>query len=195
MFSKNTPIDHRKKPLAPTCRMCLIRDDLTTVWCEVTSSIRNKSSDEDGLEEKAMNSKSTESSDTSGDQELLLCLRPIRNSTKKVDESFRFIPWAKQSATQKDNADGLVSGGETNKGLNGDTDKNTIKNSSNNASSASMKQQELYKKRPPKKRLLANSDSSNQKRPKTEGSNQGPNASETEKSVVESLMLMNKSAQ
>ncbi len=175
--------------------MCLIRDDLTTVWCEVTSSIRNKSSDEDGLEEKAMNSKSTESSDTSGakqDQELLLCLRPIRNSTKKVDESFRFIPLAKQSATPKDNADGLVSGGETNKGVKGD--KNVTKNSANNES-ASMKQHELYKKRPPKKRLLAtNADSSNQKRPKTEG-NQGPNASETEKSVVESLMLMNKSAQ
>merc|ERR1711957_349870 len=46
--------DHRKKPLAPTCRMCLIRDDLTTVWCEVTSSIRNKSSDEDAWEEKAI---------------------------------------------------------------------------------------------------------------------------------------------
>lgn len=182
--------------------MCLIRDDLTTVWCEVTSSIRNKSSDEDGLEEKAMNSKSTESSDTSGaklDQELLLCLRPIRNSTKKVDESFRFLPLAKQSAMPKDNADALVSsGGETNKEDKGDTDKNA-KNSSNNASSASLKQQELYKKRPPKKRLLAtnaDSSSSNQKRIKTEGSNnQGPNASETEKSVVESLMLMNKSAQ
>ncbi len=180
--------------------MCLIRDDLTTVWCEVTSSIRNKSSDEDGLEEKAMNSKSTESSDASGaklGQELLLCLRPIRNSTKKVDESFRFLPCAKQSAMPKDNADVLVSsGGETNKEYTGDTDKNATKNSSNNASSASLKQQELYKKRPPKKRLLAtNADSSsNQKRMKTEGSkNQGPNASETEKSVVESLMLMNKS--
>merc|ERR1712238_422888 len=72
-----------KKAHAPTCRMWLIRDDLTTVWCEVTSSIRNKSSDEDTREEKPTNSKFTESSDVSGtniDQELLLCLRPIRNS-------------------------------------------------------------------------------------------------------------------
>jgi len=194
--------DHRKKPLAPTCRMCLIRDDLTTVWCEVTSSIRNKSADEDAGEEKAV--KSTESSETSGpktDQELLLCLRPIRNSGKKVDESFRFIPVAKQVASTipKDNAGACISassGGETNKG-----DKSVQnKNSLNNASSTSSKQQELYKKRPPKKRLLVTSgdtykESSNQKRAKTDGTNQGPNASETEKSVVESLMLMNKSSQ
>ena len=188
--------------------MCLIRDDLTTVWCEVTSSIRNKSSDEDAGEEKAMNSKSTESSETSVpkvDQELLLCLRPIRNSGKKVDESFRFVPLAKQasSAAQKDSADAWVSTisyiGETNKEENGDS-KNVNRNSSINSSSSNLKQHELYKKRPPKKRLLATSvdaynDTSHQKRTKTENTNQGPNASETEKSVVESLMLMNKSSQ
>ena len=165
--------------------MCLIRDDLTTVWCEVTSSIRNKSSDEDGLEDKAMTSKSTESSDASGgkqDQELLLCLRPIRNSTKKVDESFRFIPPAKQVASSVD----AVSGS--------DKDEKKVPKIS-----SSLKQQEMNKKRPPKKRLHStNMDPSQQqqKRIKAEaGTNQGPNASETEKSVVESLMLMNKSAQ
>merc|ERR1711957_738848 len=70
--------DHRKKPIAPTCRIRLIRDDLTTVWCEVTSSIRNKSFDEDAGEDKALSSKSTENNEISGtklDQELLLCLR------------------------------------------------------------------------------------------------------------------------
>ena len=191
--------------------MCLIRDDLTTVWCEVTSSIRNKSAEEDMGEDKATNSKSTESSETSGakmDQELLLCLRPIRNSTKKVDESFRFIPLAKQVSSavpKKDNADAWVStssySGETNKEDKADAEKTLTKTGLKNATSASAKQQEFYKKRPPKKRLLATSaetykDSSNQnKRKKTESTNQGPNASETEKSVVESLMLMNKSSQ
>lgn len=186
--------DHRKKPLAPTCRICLIRDDLTTVWCEVTSSIRNKSSDEDAEEEKS-------ESETSGpkiDQELVLCLRPIRNSGKKVDKSFRFIPLAKQgsSAISKDHTDAWVSTSgsrtseEKNKEDSVDTDKTLTQNTmSNNAS-----------KRPPKKRLLATSvdtykDSSNQKRAKTGGTSQGPNASETEKSVVESLMLMNKFSQ
>jgi len=202
--------DHRKKPLAPTCRMCLIRDDLTTVWCEVTSSIRsirNKSSDEDAWEEKAIHSNSPENSEISRtkiDQELLLCLRPIRNSGKKVDESFRFIPLAKQvsSAIPKDDIDVWVStstcSGETNKEDQVGAKKPSTKN--NALSAATLKQQELYKKRPPKKRLRAKSadtytDSSNQKRAKSESANQGPNASETEKSVVESLMLMNKSSQ
>jgi len=191
--------DHRKKPIAPTCRMLLIRDDLTTVWCEVTSSIRNKSFDEDAGEDKALNSKSTENNEISGtklDQELLLCLRPIRNSVKKVDESFRFIPLAKRvsSAFTKENT------GEMNMEEKIDDDKCRTNNISINPSQASSKQQELYKKRPPKKRILPTSveifkDSPSQKRTKSESGNQGPNASETEKSVVESLMLMNKFSQ
>eukprot|EP00535_Pseudo-nitzschia_heimii_P005890 CAMPEP_0197176704 /NCGR_PEP_ID=MMETSP1423-20130617/2536_1 /TAXON_ID=476441 /ORGANISM="Pseudo-nitzschia heimii, Strain UNC1101" /LENGTH=806 /DNA_ID=CAMNT_0042626111 /DNA_START=179 /DNA_END=2599 /DNA_ORIENTATION=+ len=190
--------DNRKKPLAPTCQMCLIRDDLTTVLCEVTSSIRNKSSDEDTEEDKAVNSKSTENSEASGpkpDQELLLCLRPIRDSVKKVDESFRFIPFGKRVSLEQ-------SKGETNTEDKVDSDKITAKNKNNfnNLSPASLKHQELYKKRPPKKRLLATGvdsfkDSSKQKRAKSENGKQGSNASETEKSVVESLMLMNKSSQ
>jgi len=189
--------------------MCLIRDDLTTVWCEVTSSIRNKSSDEDAGEENATNSKSTESSETSGtkiDQELLLCLRPIRNGGKKVDETLRFVPLAKQmpTAALKNSTEAWAStisySGETNKEENGDSDKNLTRNSSNNSSTASLKQQELYKNRPPKKRLLATDvdrykDGPTQKRTKSDDTNQGPNASETEKNVVESLMLMNKFSQ
>jgi len=188
--------DHRKKPLAPTCRMCLIRVDLTTVWCEVTSSIRNKSSDEDVGDIKATNSKSTESSEPSGpDQEILLCLRPIRNSSKKVDESFRFVPLTQQVSSVQDMSDpwvSLSSGGETNKAR---------FNSDGDFTQNNSKQQELNKKRPPKKRLLATGvdaykNNSEPKRAKTENTNQqGPNASETEKSVVESLMLMNKSSQ
>jgi len=41
--SSNSPNGGRPKPLAPTCNICLIRDDLTTIWCEVTSSIRTRS--------------------------------------------------------------------------------------------------------------------------------------------------------
>jgi PAS domain-containing protein len=191
--------DNRKKPLAPTCRMCLIRDDLTTVWCEVTSSIRNRSPDEDTTEDKATNSKSTESSDASGpklDQELLLCLRPIRNSVKKVDESFRFIPFGKQGSSEPSKSKTIGPNAEDKI----ESDTIVTKSNSNNLSSVSLKHHELYKNRPPKKRLLLTSadtfkDSSNQKRAKSEGGKQGPNASETEKSVVESLMLMNKSSQ
>jgi len=199
--------DHRKKPLAPTCRMCLIRDDLTTVWCEVTSSIRNKSSDEDTGEEKPANSKSTESSDVSGtniDQELLLCLRPIRNGGKKVDESLRFVPLEKhqlRATSPRYSTETWVSASsysaDTNKEKEGDSGRTVIRNNSNNNLSACLKQ-ELNKKRPPKKRPLVKgvnsySDTPTQKRTKHDSTANGTNASETD--VVESLMLMNKSSQ
>lgn len=37
----------RRKPLAPTCNICLIRQDLSTLWCEVTSSIRTRTVEEE----------------------------------------------------------------------------------------------------------------------------------------------------
>jgi len=192
--------DHRKKPLAPTCRMWLIRDDLTTVWCEVTSSIRNKSSDEDTREEKPTNSKFTESSDVSGtniDQELLLCLRPIRNSAKKVDESLRFVPLNEHqlpTTSPRESTETWVSGSSssanTNKETEGHSVRTVARNNSNNNLSASSKQ-ELNKKRPPKKRPLITGvhSYSNVQTPKR------PKHDSPETDVVESLMLMNKSSQ
>mmetsp|Transcript_41652 Transcript_41652/g.42456 ORF Transcript_41652/g.42456 Transcript_41652/m.42456 type:complete len:800 (+) Transcript_41652:114-2513(+) len=192
--------DHRKKPLAPTCRMWLIRDDLTTVWCEVTSSIRNKSSDEDTGEEKPTNLKSTESSDVSGtniDQELLLCLRPIRNGAKKVDESLRFVPLNEHqlpTTSPRESTEAWVSGNSSSANTNKETEGHSVRtvartNSNNNLSASS--KQELNKKRPPKKRPLvtnvhSHSDVQTPKRPKHDSS---------ETDVVESLMLMNKSSQ
>lgn len=37
----------RRKVIAPTCNVCLIRSDLSTLWCEVTSSLRTKDNDEE----------------------------------------------------------------------------------------------------------------------------------------------------
>jgi hypothetical protein len=192
--------------------MCLIRDDLTTVWCEVTSSIRNEMSGEDTGDEKATNSESAESSDgVSGikiDQELLLCLRPIRNG-KKVDESLRFVPLTKHQfpttpTSSRDCTEAWVSASsysaDTSKEEKGDSDRTLIKDNLNNNSESSLKQ-ELNKKRPPKKRPLVTVDDSyndappTEKRTKHDSSANGPNASETEKSVVESLMFLNKSSQ
>lgn len=187
--------------------MCLIRDDLSTVWCEVTSSIRNKSFDEDNGEEKTTTSKCTENSDGSEekiDQELLLCLRPIRNGGKKVVESLRFVPLAKHHCpitSPRDCTEAWVStssySADTHKEEKGDSISSLTRYNSNSNSSASLKQ-EFSKKRPPKKRPLVTgfdscSDDPSQKRKKHDAN--GPNASETEKSVVESLMLMNKSSQ
>mgnify|MGYP006101885321 CR=1 FL=1 len=187
------------KPLAPTCRMCLIRDDLTTVWCEVTSSVRNKSSEEDSGEELTTNSKSTESSETSGtkiDQEILLCLRPIRNGGKKVDESMRFVSTKNSELplnSPRNIAEESVSSNSNSAGMNRDSDSTLTRNNPNNSSSSSLNQ----KKRPPKKRSPTTTVNSslepNQKRTKQDSSVNGLHVSETD--VVESLILMNKSWQ
>jgi len=183
--------DRRKKPLAPACRMCLIRDDLTTIWCEVTSSIRNRLVDEEPAEE-------TKGSETLGtkhrQKELLLCLRPIRDGEKKVNESLRFKPVTEDeslpAAKLLQEAMVLTSGADTNQ------DK---AKSDKNSSAASQQN-----RGPAKKRAFASSTdafstgdelASKEKRAKTSGTGQSStNASDTEKSVVESLMLMNKSS-
>jgi len=91
----------RRKPIAPTCNICLIRKDHTTIWCEVTSSIRTKEEEEDAAESVSGDSKSkskqpgkslskspsptgnekalTDAATTEVEKELLLCLRPIRD--------------------------------------------------------------------------------------------------------------------
>jgi PAS domain-containing protein len=95
----------QKKPLAATCRMCLIRQDLTTVWCEVTSSVRTRLTDEESFDSPSNPSKSgTATQETPAPPkeemlEILLCLRPIRNGEKSVDESLRFVPVERAEAT------------------------------------------------------------------------------------------------
>merc|ERR1711957_586343 len=101
----------RPRPLAPTCNITLIRDDLTTILCEVTSSIRTRSSKDESHEgnqlslgqmspvEKSgidMSKDGTddtvqESSTTEDSKELLLCLRPIRDGDETTGEDLRFI--------------------------------------------------------------------------------------------------------
>ncbi len=108
----------RPRPLAPTCNICLIRADLTTIWCEVTSSIRTRSLDEDdpdaasvtvsepSKEKKQKNSLPNNINEVQQpDQEpakikeLLLCLRPIRDGEERVSEDLRFIPKSQKNVT------------------------------------------------------------------------------------------------
>lgn len=177
--------------MSPTIRMCLIRDDLTTVWCEVTSSIRDRAHEDEVGDEKAT-SKSTDSNDTTASKpvqkELLLCLRPIRDGDKKVDESLRFCPRSRNGAppSAQDLEEGIVSSDTNEK----------VATSNNNPNKSS--------NRPPKKRVLATDsmdsfsapdEAPQKKRSKHGNVEQSTNASDTEKSVVESLLKMNKSSQ
>ena len=177
----------RFKPLAPARNICLIRDDLSTIWCEVTSSIRTRSSDDEGadeqtqmgpLEARIVSSKASLSLDVSdedpsskGDtKELLLCLRPIRDGEETVDESLRFIPPKNVkysgSAGVTDSAGGPLS------------------------SSASF-EMEGKAKRPPKKRQFVSEQSSSSL---SNESMLKKRRTGTEKSVVELLMLMGNNA-
>lgn len=102
----------RLKPIAPTCNVCLVRNDQTTVWCEVTFSLRTREPDEDSKDDssvKGVGSKTTKSNSdkptstddvqsletrtdrevvTAGCKEILLCLRPIRDGEKKTVSKF-----------------------------------------------------------------------------------------------------------
>jgi hypothetical protein len=100
----------------------LIRDDLTTIWCEVTSSIRtvsNEDSEQDSVTNtsKSLSLKKKDASSSSSDdqqgsncsskeapmKELLLCLRPTSDGTEKVSEDLRFIPNLKKIPRELDN--------------------------------------------------------------------------------------------
>lgn len=129
----------RSRPLAPACNVCLIRSDLSTVWCELTSSIRTRPtrliSQAQGGSQKNGKSENNVGSSEKEEKELLLCFRPIREGGK-VGEEFRFIPRegagtdggdpgsdgspassddAKVSSTSSGSSNNAVVNGETNK--------------------------------------------------------------------------------
>lgn len=119
--TSNTGSSARQRPLAPTCNVTLIRDDLTTILCEVTSSIRTRSLSDENCDaillsgggqvcpgEKgsngAANCKEKNNSIAAGSdsnvqgaagagdmKELLLCLRPICDGEDMMSEDFRFV--------------------------------------------------------------------------------------------------------
>mmetsp|Transcript_7367 Transcript_7367/g.10525 ORF Transcript_7367/g.10525 Transcript_7367/m.10525 type:complete len:252 (-) Transcript_7367:125-880(-) len=222
----------RPKPLAPTCNVCLIRDDLTTIWCEVTSSMRTRSLQEDtdpmvetpistspvttttGLSSTSGNSSGGGSktptgpaspspsppSDSVTDQskdeikELLLCLRPLRDGEEKVDESFRFVPATVTSSdpsdSQQETGTSTITTGSSTPNASstagsGHSASNSAADSNGSTNSADSATKISGKVRPPKKRRIVTTGSDNN----------SPNkksrvSTATEKSVVESLMLM-----
>ena len=111
--------DKRHRPLAPSITVRLVREDLTTIWCEITSSIRTRPpNDEDekanifapvaatsvtasgnsGKPAKPSSSAIQEGSESVGtseateieEKEVLLCFRPIREGDV-VSSEFRFV--------------------------------------------------------------------------------------------------------
>lgn len=176
-----------KKPLAATCRMCLIRQDLTTVWCEVTSSVRTRMSDEESFDSPSNPSKSSDTPEDPAptaapreDQlEILLCLRPIQNGDKRADESLRFVP-VHQADTAMDE---------------GDTLERMISSSSGNDKKLGSSSGSGSADDPSGKRSLASEEDTVKlsKKQKTAGKGK-PSTLDTEQ-AVETLMFLNKSSQ
>ena len=184
----------RQKPLAPTCNVCLIRSNLTKLWCEVTSSIRNQSSgDDDDDSEDLTNSTldksgqpkssstgsktSKSSASTSEDtpppkeiiKEILLCLRPIRDGDNEVDASLRFNPLKEVTPTKTQTSSS-----------------SPVDQSNEGSTSSNPNTSKLPKKHIP---VLLESNGIRKKRMRIM-TDSPIRDSETEKSVVESLMLM-----
>lgn len=197
--------------------MCLIKKDLTTVWCEVTSSIRTRTSEEDVTPEilpvpKTAGKPQEPVPVKKVEKELLLCLRPVRDGEKKVDESLRFV--APRATGCEESVAGLqrtevmvsTSSGEALEANVGDhvgSVKTTTESESKSYSGPTSSRDKS--KRPPKKRLHPNSgdilattavdEMAKRSRPNTTAADELHESSHAsdEKSVVESLMLMNKS--
>jgi hypothetical protein len=182
----------------------LIRDDLSTIWCELTSSIRTRPSDDVDKELnivsiqqlKTANQKngqligSNESAASSEyaheEKELLLCFRPIREGDA-VGEELRFCPQIEKN----DGSDGEASF-EDRKLLSATSTSSKNKSASNSVdipifnetqAAISLPMSGASKKnRPPKKRKFESDDDS-----------QGKCLEDTdEKSAVESMMELAK---
>jgi hypothetical protein len=141
--------------------------------------------DDDGEEEEktafaSSNANGNPSALKLENKELLLCLRPIRDGEKKVDESLRFRPVSMDLSTPLVRTSLICSRGV-----------DATEQKSGSSLSSSIK----HSKRPPKKRSLPthSSDSfATNDEPPTKKQQKASKGLETEKSVVESLILMNR---
>lgn len=91
----------RTRPLAPACNVRLIRKDLSSIWCELTSSIRTRPSNDNDNEFNIIPSSQYKTgnnpkagsesvcSSVTEEKELLLCFRPTREGGT-VGEELRF---------------------------------------------------------------------------------------------------------
>ncbi|KAL7478530.1 hypothetical protein ACHAW6_004295 [Cyclotella cf. meneghiniana] len=99
----------RQHPLAPACNLCFIRKNLTTIWCELTSSIRTRTCNDDDSQLGIIDYNPTSAIDTEIEEskedetEILLCLRPILEGGT-VGEEFSFLHQKNKAITQEENS-------------------------------------------------------------------------------------------
>jgi hypothetical protein len=81
----------RARPMAPSRNVCLIRSDLSSIWCELTSSIRTTivPPDDTGRGSVSKDGSAEAENAEQSEKEILLCFRPIREG-EKVSSELRF---------------------------------------------------------------------------------------------------------
>jgi len=155
----NQPKVQRSSTTVPTCNMCFIRDDLTTVWCEVTASNRAVSSYEKTTVSPSPSSPLQQIDALNPHMELLLCLRPIKDGAEMATEEFRLKPKHKISTVDDDvlrkqlsknekSHSAVVSIASEKQSNHNSTRRNLSKRAMNTFDASS------HNKKPPKKRLI-----------------------------------------
>jgi PAS domain S-box-containing protein len=120
----------RHKPLAPTCNVCLVKADRTTVWCEVTSSVRTTDHPDENVEDdiasmklkspptesegnESVKAPSVEMHSSVRVKEILLCLRPIRDGEEKMDERYALPIDTKREVSEDSNTGQSIGEGDS----------------------------------------------------------------------------------
>jgi len=186
----------RARPMAPSRNVCLIRSDLSTIWCEMTSSVRTSKAQAclDDMERGSVSKEGSVQEPEVMEKEILLCFRPIQEGDK-VSSDLRF----RRIVNREKEPDGSGSGSNPKvhgvsessgggSGSNGDG-ANALY-TSNDAGPSSTETQtdvdgsmQLKKNRPPKKRAFERQES-------VEVGNKKSRHAET--SAVESMMELAK---
>ena len=96
----------RARPMAPSRNVCMIRSDLSTIWCEMTSSVRT-SLPQDDTEKGSVSKEDCVQEHEELRKEILLCFRPIQEG-EKVSSDLRF----KRVVSKEKQSDGSGSGSD-----------------------------------------------------------------------------------
>lgn len=176
-------------------KLCLVRRDLSTVWCEVTSSLRQRTEDIEPLEIQLIGGSVDTDPPTKKEppvQEYLLCLRPMRDGNKTAEESMRIFS-TRSTLTEKNGLPDVSSSGNDSYNASNLLKVDSEKTSEDSTGSNDNKDKS---KHPPKKRPLESSqDFSNEGAAKVQKMQVGGGGDvdgAEENHAIESLMLMNR---
>jgi len=160
----------RPRPLAPGCNVCLIRNDLSTIWCELTSSIRTRRfNDEDSelgiIDHNPKPAAEVLAEEPIAEKELLLCFRPILEG-RKVGEEFRFPRQVRNSSNANESEEltfNKSTSGNDEKVVDSGADAPSSETQADCATEPKVEGTHLLKKRPYENGDDANSNASSKK--------------------------------